>query len=29
LLAATRSPETFSPDALFPENVKTGMVTLS
>src|SRR5947209_7768610 len=29
LLAATRSPLTFSPDALFPENVKTGMVTLS
>src|SRR5215469_6253992 len=29
LLAAVRSPETFSPDALFPENVKTGMVSLS
>ena len=26
LLAATRSPETFSPEAVFPENVKTGMV---
>ena len=29
LLAATRSPLTFSPAALFPENVKTGMVTIS
>ena len=29
LLAATRSPVTFSPDALFPENVKTGIVTVS
>src|SRR5580704_12890213 len=26
LLAAVRSPEIFSPDALFPENVNTGMV---
>src|SRR5215470_494708 len=26
LLAADRSPETFSPDALFPENVKTGIL---
>jgi hypothetical protein len=25
LFAATRSPDTFSPDALLPENVKTGM----
>src|ERR1700756_5151010 len=29
LLAAVRSPLIFSPDALLPENVKTGMVTLS
>ena len=29
LLAATRSPVIFSPDAFLPENVKTGMVSLS
>ena len=26
LFAAVRSPEIFSPEAFFPENVKTGMV---
>jgi len=29
LLAAVRSPLIFSPDAFLPENVKTGMVSLS
>src|SRR5882672_5786588 len=29
LLTAVRSPLTFWPDSFFPENVKTGMVTLS
>jgi hypothetical protein len=29
LVEATRSPWTFSPAAVFPENVKTGMVRFS